>query len=163
MTEAAATAGGRLQPLPRPGRTLRIVIDAEAVPAGSKTQGTTKTGRRYVRDSSGNRGKKWRNAVINAAAFALEDAGVPLTPEPFAYPAALHLTVVVERPRARKPAAGLERWPLKPPDATKLVRAIEDALTGHVWTDDAQIVSQYVGKCYGPAHRVVVTVTELPA
>lgn len=155
-------AGVRAGPsLPELGRSLRFVIDGQAVPAGSKTAGVSKNGRRYMRDSSGNRGKAWRRDVTFAAAFACEDAGWPLSPAPFAYPMALHLTVLVEVPRARKPAAGLELWPLKPPDVVKLARAIEDALTGHLWTDDAQIVSEYLGKRYGPAHRVVVTVSEL--
>lgn len=147
--------------LPELGRTLRIVIDGQAVPAGSKTNGVTKTGRRYTRDSSGNRGKSWRKEVIRAAAVACMDAGWPLSPAPFAYPAAVHVTMLFAVPRARRPAAGLELWPLKPPDALKTARAIEDALTKHLWTDDAQIVSEYLGKFYGPAHRVVVLVSEL--
>jgi Holliday junction resolvase RusA-like endonuclease len=31
-------------------------------------------------------------------------------------------------------------WPLKRPDSTKLVRAVEDALTGILWSDDSVIV-----------------------
>jgi len=147
--------------LPELGRTIRFVVDGQAVPAGSKTTGTSKAGRRYVRDSSGKRGKDWRHAVVMAAAIACEDAGWPLSPAPFAYPAALHVSVVVETPRARRPAAGLELWPLKPPDVLKLARAIEDALSRHLWTDDAQIVSEYLAKRYGPAHRAIVTVSEL--
>jgi Holliday junction resolvase RusA-like endonuclease len=41
------------------------------------------------------------------------------------------------------------------PDATKLVRAAEDALTGIVWKDDAQVIIQTVMKLYcnpGDAH-----------
>jgi Holliday junction resolvase RusA-like endonuclease len=51
--------------------------------------------------------------------------------------------------------------PVVMPDATKLLRGLEDALTGVVWHDDAQIVSQHVEKRYalGP-ECVVVTVCE---
>lgn len=34
------------------------------------------------------------------------------------------------------------------PDTTKLLRAIEDALTGILWKDDTQVVSQQTRKCY---------------
>lgn len=147
--------------LPAVGRVLRFVVDGQAVPAGSKTMGTSKNGRRFVRDSSGNRGRKWRKTVTQAAVDACLAAGVPLTPAPFAAPAAVHVTMTFEYQRARRPAAGLELWPLKPPDVLKTARAIEDALSRHLWTDDAQVVSEYICKRYGPANRVVVVVQEL--
>jgi Holliday junction resolvase RusA-like endonuclease len=40
--------------------------------------------------------------------------------------------------RVLKPSAPL--WPIGKPDALKLARAAEDALTGVVWADDAQVV-----------------------
>lgn len=40
------------------------------------------------------------------------------------------------------------KHPTSKPDATKLWRSTEDALTGIVWIDDAQIVNQYVYKRY---------------
>jgi Holliday junction resolvase RusA-like endonuclease len=66
--------------------------------------------------------------------------------------------------RAAKPAAGLEEWPAKPPDVLKLARAVEDALTGALWTDDALVVSEYLLKRYAPPggpERVTVTVMEV--
>ena len=39
-------------------------------------------------------------------------------------------------------------WPAVRPDTTKLVRAVEDALTGIVWADDALIVDQQACKTY---------------
>lgn len=41
------------------------------------------------------------------------------------------------------------RYPATKPDATKLVRALEDALTGVVWQDDARIVEQTAVKTWG--------------
>jgi len=46
--------------------------------------------------------------------------------------------------RKVKPSAPV--YPIVKPDTTKLVRSTEDALTGIVWKDDAQIVIQHVGK-----------------
>lgn len=45
-----------------------------------------------------------------------------------------------------KPSA--PKHPTSKPDATKLWRSTEDALTGIIWTDDSQIVDQRVKKKY---------------
>lgn len=51
--------------------------------------------------------------------------------------------------------------PTAKPDTTKLVRCLEDALTGVLWRDDAQIVSQHCHKVYAPEYGVHVTIREL--
>lgn len=53
---------------------------------------------------------------------------------------------------------GAPRAPTVKPDTTKLVRAVEDALTGIVWRDDAQVIEQSACKRYGspPGARVVI-------
>ncbi len=48
------------------------------------------------------------------------------------------------------------------PDATKLVRALEDALTRIVWKDDAQVVTQVVHKRFGEPERAEVYVDSFP-
>jgi Holliday junction resolvase RusA-like endonuclease len=52
-------------------------------------------------------------------------------------------------------------YPTTKPDATKLLRGLEDALTGVLWRDDAQIVAQYVFKHYGTPERAVVSVSPM--
>jgi Holliday junction resolvase RusA-like endonuclease len=47
------------------------------------------------------------------------------------------------------------------PDSTKLTRAVEDALTGVVWRDDAQVSTQVIAKLYGEPERVVVAIYPL--
>jgi Holliday junction resolvase RusA-like endonuclease len=44
------------------------------------------------------------------------------------------------------------------PDLTKLVRAVEDALTGCVWRDDASVVAQYNSKTYGEVQGALIRV-----
>lgn len=51
--------------------------------------------------------------------------------------------------------------PTSAPDTTKLVRCLEDALTGVVWKDDAQIVSQHCHKVYADEYGVHVTIRDL--
>jgi Holliday junction resolvase RusA-like endonuclease len=52
-------------------------------------------------------------------------------------------------------------WPTVKPDATKLLRGLEDALTGVVWRDDAQVVEQAVTKRYAEREGARVVVWEL--
>jgi Holliday junction resolvase RusA-like endonuclease len=56
-----------------------------------------------------------------------------------------------DRVKASSPA-----WPCVKPDCTKLLRGVEDAMTGIVWRDDAQVVEQMVSKVYGAPERAQV-------
>jgi Holliday junction resolvase RusA-like endonuclease len=53
------------------------------------------------------------------------------------------------------------RWPTGTPDVLKLARGVEDALTGVIWRDDAQIVRELLEKHYGEPARVEVTIRSL--
>lgn len=102
-----------------------------------------------VVDASGKSGKAWRKAVA-AAARELAPA------EPWTGPLAALAIFRMPRPKNHcgtgRNAGTLKAWAparhLKTPDATKLWRSAEDALTGIVWVDDAQIVQQTVQKVY---------------
>ena len=48
--------------------------------------------------------------------------------------------------------------PTNKPDVLKTARAIEDALTGVLWVDDAQIVDERLTKCWGEPERVEVVI-----
>lgn len=52
-------------------------------------------------------------------------------------------------------------YPITKPDSTKLVRAVEDALTGVLWGDDAQVVDQHVFKRYGVPERAEIEVRSM--
>lgn len=51
-------------------------------------------------------------------------------------------------------------YPLSKPDATKLFRSTEDAMTGVIWKDDAQVVEQIITKRYSetPGARISIEV-----
>jgi len=55
-----------------------------------------------------------------------------------------------------KPSAPI--FPTTKPDSTKLMRALEDALTGVLWHDDSQVVAPLPVRIYGdkPGARVIV-------
>lgn len=138
---------------------VEFVVHGVAQPAGSKRAFVNrKTGRAIVTDDA-KRSRPWKTTVAEIAAAAM--GGRPLLNGPLE----LSIDVYVPRPKGHYGARGvLPSAPLFPavrPDVTKLVRAIEDALTGIVWRDDAQIVDQHARKLYGEPAAAIVTVTTI--
>lgn len=136
---------------------LSFTVYGVAQPAGSKTTGQRKDGRRFVRDSA-KRSAPWKLQVADAAGKAVNGSGLLDGP--------LELSVIftVPRPKSHYGARGLRpsapAYPTVRPDVTKLLRAIEDACTGIVWRDDAQVVEQHAVKRYGEPASAFVTVGE---
>jgi Holliday junction resolvase RusA-like endonuclease len=117
-------------------------------PGGSKRGFVTKAGRvAIVEDAKKN--KPWRVSV-QGAALAAHSGG------PLSGPLALRVVFVMPRPKghfgsgrnAHVVRASAPRFPASKPDTTKLLRSTEDALSGVLWADDAQIVTQHVTKRY---------------
>ncbi len=95
-------------------------------------------------------GKDWRASVQFAAHEVM--AGKPLITGPIDAVYAFYFP----RPKAHfgtgknanKLKASAPRYHTKKPDLGKLVRAVEDALTGVVWKDDAQVFAAEPSKWY---------------
>jgi Holliday junction resolvase RusA-like endonuclease len=145
--------------------SIRFEVFGEARPAGSKRAFVNPhTGQAIVTDDSGKKGKTWR-ADIQAAAREAYDG--PLLD------GALDILVTFYRARPKshyrtgKNADLLKdsapRYPTARPDATKLLRAVEDALTGIIWVDDSLIVSQHAFKRFADDGRPKVKVEVRPA
>ena len=121
---------------PRPGGSKRAFLHA-------------KTGKMMVIEASKN--KDWR-AEVKAAGMEAYDGPV------LGGPLKVHFTFFLLRPKMHygsgKNAEQLKSqfaWlpgPVKAPDTTKLIRSTEDALTGVLWVDDAQLVVQKALKLY---------------
>lgn len=135
----------------------------EPQPQGSKTVGTAKSGRRFVREDNPETGP-WRQAVASAALAAMN--GRQLRPGPLR----MRVVLVFARPAGHF-GTGRNTGRLKPsaplycrtrPDLDKLLRALGDALTGIVFRDDAQIVDVHAEKHYGEPAHAHITVDELP-
>lgn len=99
------------------------------------------------------------NANKNNKAWELlvrEEAGKHRPPALLLGPIRLSLTFHMKKPKSlpkRKPAL-----PIKKPDLSKMFRSVEDALTGVIYRDDAQIVQGYAEKIYSDAPGVEVRV-----
>lgn len=139
-------------------RAVTFTVYGVAAPAGSKTVARMKDGRAFVRDAS-KRSAPWKRLVAQAAGEAMD--GAPLLEGPLQ----LHVSVVVVRPKSHYGARGLRpsapAAPTTRPDLTKYLRGIEDAMTGVVWRDDAQVITQSAEKRYGEPALVSVRVLEL--
>lgn len=128
-------------------------------PAGSK-RAFVVAGRAVVTEAN-QKSRPWKQEVASTAAITM-DGEPPLT-------GALGLTAIfyLARPKSHygtgrnrgQVKKGAPRFPTGKPDATKLLRGVEDALIGIVYRDDAQIIAQTVMKRYGEPERVEVSVT----
>jgi Holliday junction resolvase RusA-like endonuclease len=134
---------------------LSIFIPGKAETAGSK-RAFMIPGRRFPNIVDDNpKSKGWKKTV------ALEVSRVwkqPLVEGPLTMTCTFYLL----RPQshankyALKPSA--PKYPIVKPDLLKLTRAIEDALTGVFYVDDAQIVKEIITKEYA-IHRVGVALS----
>jgi Holliday junction resolvase RusA-like endonuclease len=142
---------------------LRFTVYGEPKPAGSKKAFVNKkTGKAIVTDDSKG-SKPWKQEVAAVAMQARVDAGLSTL---LTGPVRLEVTFIQTRPKhhygtgrnADKLKDSAPTYPTVKPDATKLLRAVEDALTGVLWKDDNQVVDQFVYKRYGTAMAAAITV-----
>lgn len=150
----------RMAAMPSPTqRTLDFWVPGIPAPGGSKRGFPhAKTGKVVMVDMGGERTKNWRESVKVAAMQSGQYLEGPL---------ALRVVFNMPRPKCHY-RTGRYAGELKPnapthhtksPDATKLLRSTEDALTGVVWGDDAQIVEQEVSKQWAtgqPGARITI-------
>jgi len=129
-------------------RTLaEFFVPGVPAPGGSKTGFRhPSTGRVIVKEDC-KRTPGWRACVALAARDAYRG-------EPSTRPIQFAVTFLLPRPKGHY-GSGKNAAKLKPsaprrhtvkPDALKLTRSTEDALTGILWRDDAQIVYEVIGK-----------------
>lgn len=131
--------------------TLEITVHGTPAPQGSK-RGFVKGGRAVLVDDNKGPLRDWRHDVT-AAAVAARGEGW----EPISGPVGLEVYFTFRRPRghfgtgrnAGKIRLSAPPRPAVAPDLSKLIRAVEDALTdAGVWRDDALVVAISAGKFY---------------
>jgi len=139
---------------------MMVTVYGTPQPAGSKKAFKhAQTGRIVVMDDA-KRSRPWKQEIV---ATVRQDLGNTF----FSGPVQMHLTFYVGRPKGHYGTGrnadtirkGAPLYPTVKPDLTKLVRAVEDALTvARVWVDDAQVVQQTAKKLYGAPERVEIRV-----
>ncbi len=120
---------------------IHLIVYGVAMPQGSKSARVVK-GRAILTEGFGDgprRRKAWREAVADEARAWQKTYKAPLLEGPLRFEAWFYLP----RPKSAPKRILL---PAKKPDLSKLLRSVEDALTGIIWHDDAQIVTARVHK-----------------
>jgi Holliday junction resolvase RusA-like endonuclease len=148
--------------------TIRFFAPGTPETAGSKRAfvipiagraGTSAKDYRAVITDDNPKGEKWKK-IVAAAAKAVHP-GPPLT-GPLQIDVTFHLT----RPQGHFGTgrnagilkASAPEHHITRPDATKLLRCLEDALTGVAYQDDGQIIKQIVGKIYDTREGATVEI-----
>lgn len=132
---------------------ITITIDGTPAPGGSKRH----IGKGRMVDA-GKNNRPWRDTVAWHARDQYR--GDPLN-GPLSVVVAFRVPLLKSHWRKDGTLKGNIGEPTKRPDLTKLWRAVEDALTGIIWLDDSQIVSQTIGKHYAQVPGVTVVVRRL--
>lgn len=145
------------------GGVVSFTVRGKAEPAGSKRAFVSKAGRAIVTDDNA-KSKPWKQEVADMAAIAMEEHRQAR----FEGAVELYVRIYRKRPNSHyrergglRPSAPVHDT--KKPDLLKMLRAIEDAMTGIVYRDDAQIVTEVISKEYTEEEaRVKIEVRALP-
>lgn len=108
-----------------------------------------KTGRAILIDAGGEKNKNWRSIVAVCGRAEMREKAILL------FTGALRVKFDFIMPRRKgdfnskgELKAGAPFYHTTRPDALKLVRSTEDALTGIIWNDDAQTAMLDISKRY---------------
>lgn len=158
-------------------QSITFTVYGQAQPAGSKSsfvprdkrtgQPFQKNGRIIVNTVDSNpKSKDWKQQVSYEARKAY-------TGQLLEGPLRFTLTVYRVRPAGHyKKSKGVmtgelnteglsARFPITKPDVLKLARGVEDALSGVLYRDDAQICDERLLKVWGPQAKIEVTIETL--
>lgn len=141
---------------------ISFFVQGIAKPAGSKRGFYIAKITRVVITDACKGSRDWKTDVKHTAQSVYQGALIT-------GPVMLSLTFQVLRPkghfrtgvRANELRESAPAFPIVKPDVLKLARGVEDALTGIIWKDDAQIVSERLEKVYGAVPGVRVEVKEI--
>ena len=141
---------------------IKFFVPGKAASAGSKS--AYKVGDKIVVAPASKFTKPWMDSV---KWFAMKTVGSMCLLEGPVY---LCILFVTSRPQghfgtgrnAGKLKDSAPQYPTVQPDMHKLVRAVEDALTGIIWKDDKQVVKSNIEKVYGekPGAEIVIETLE---
>ena len=142
---------------------MRFWVAGEPKPGGSKRGFYNAKLKRVMITEACGKTKNWRASVAQCA----YEAWKPTKDVQILFgPLRVRFEFVFLRPKSHYGSgakAGVVKasappFPAGRPDTTKLIRSTEDALTGILWRDDAQIVTQYATKRYGEQAGCLISV-----
>jgi Holliday junction resolvase RusA-like endonuclease len=124
---------------------VSFTVYGTPAPQGSKRAFVGKSGKAHVIESSHDRVKSWRQAVIDQ----VRSDGWIVPPFPYSGPLEVTMVFYFKRPQghwrtgrnAHLLRDSAPAYPFGKPDLSKLARSTEDAISdAGIWADDAQVV-----------------------
>jgi Holliday junction resolvase RusA-like endonuclease len=133
-------------------QSIKFTVHGDPATAGSKAAFVYKDKRGKHRAAMAPASKKTKPWMQQVAQTARSEYDGPVLTEPVSY----RMVFYFQRPKshfgtgrnAGKLKDSAPNFHTKKPDAFKLARAVEDALTGIIWRDDSQCCEIYVEKKY---------------
>jgi Holliday junction resolvase RusA-like endonuclease len=138
--------------------TMMITFKVDANPVGKQRARYVKRGN-FVQTYTPEKTRTYETLIKDAAIEAMGAS------EPLETPVSLYLYIRAPIPQSysKKKVAdclnGFEK-PIKKPDASNVLKSVEDAMNGVVYKDDTQIVNIHVTKVYSSQSGIDVCVKE---
>ena len=138
--------------------TFMVTFKVDANPVGKQRARYAKRGN-HVMAYTPDKTRNYESLIKEAAIEAMGSS------EPLETPVTLYLYIRAPIPKSlpkkRIEAClnGLEK-PIKKPDASNVLKSVEDAMNGVVYKDDSQIVNIHVSKVYSTVPGVDICVKE---
>jgi Holliday junction resolvase RusA-like endonuclease len=135
-----------------------VTFKVDANPVGKQRARYAKRGN-FVQTYTPDKTRNYESLIKEAAIEAMGSS------EPLETPVTLYLYIRAPIPKSlpkkRIEAClnGLEK-PIKKPDASNVLKSVEDAMNGVVYKDDSQIVNIHVSKVYSSVSGVDVCIKE---
>ena len=138
--------------------TFQVTFKVEATPVG---KGRPKFARRgnFVSTYTPTKTRDYEDLIREAAKQAMGSS------EPLETPVTLYLYIRVPIPKSctKKRLEAIQNGsekPIKKPDASNILKSVEDGMNGVVYKDDSQIVNIHVTKVYSSQAGVDICVKE---
>ena len=138
--------------------TFMVTFKVDADPVGKQRARYAKRGN-FVQTYTPDKTRNYETLIRDSAIEAMGSS------EPLETPVTLYLYIRAPIPKSlpkkRIEAClnGLEK-PIKKPDASNVLKSVEDAMNGVVYKDDSQIVNIHVSKVYSSVSGIDVCIKE---
>ena len=138
--------------------SFMVTFKVDADPVGKQRARYAKRGN-FVQTYTPDKTRNYESLIKEAAIEAMG------TSEPLETPVTLYLYIRAPIPkslpkkRIEACLKGLEK-PIKKPDASNVLKSVEDAMNGVVYKDDSQIVNIHVSKVYSSVSGIDVCIKE---
>jgi Holliday junction resolvase RusA-like endonuclease len=138
--------------------SFMVTFKVDADPVGKQRARYAKRGN-FVQTYTPDKTRNYESLIKEAAIEAMGSS------EPLETPVTLYLYIRAPIPKSlpkkRIEAClnGLEK-PIKKPDASNVLKSVEDAMNGVVYKDDSQIVNIHVSKVYSSVSGIDVCIKE---